>query len=252
MRKFNDIYKDKLNESESLHESKVLESFKQVYNALLENYKTNDLYKLTESNQLAFLSELSHYWSEDEGLSDKGKLFLENRSSSLTSNSTSEQKKNYIKSKIKGVVNESLRLLDLKYKVYDVIDDVYKQVNGQSINDVLTPNEIVTVIKESLNECFGPFVKNINIELNESATAADNESIQLYEKEYSEEKRKELSKKGYAEVNGSYPIVNKSDLKNAIKSFGRSKNKDLTKKHIIKRAKALDAVNLLPKDWSEK
>ena len=49
---------------------------------------------------------------------------------------------------------------------------------------------------------------------------------------------------------GSYPIENKQDLKNAIKAFGRTgSNKAQTKKHIIKRAKALNAINLLPEKW---
>ena len=48
---------------------------------------------------------------------------------------------------------------------------------------------------------------------------------------------------------GSYPIHNVSDLKNAIASFGRAKNPELTKKWIIKRAKELDATDLLPEAW---
>jgi hypothetical protein len=48
---------------------------------------------------------------------------------------------------------------------------------------------------------------------------------------------------------GAFPIANKSDLKNAIQSFGRAKNKDLAKKHIVKRAKALGASDLIPEKW---
>lgn len=49
---------------------------------------------------------------------------------------------------------------------------------------------------------------------------------------------------------GSYPIVTKQDLKNAIKAFGRTgTNKAETKKHIIKRAKVLGAIDLIPNNW---
>jgi hypothetical protein len=247
MRKFNDIYKAKLNESESIHESQVLDSFKQVYKVLLETYKVNEFYSLNENTQLAFLTELNEYWTEENGISAKGQLFLENKSSLLTENSTDDQKKNFIKNKLNVIVNESIRQIDLKYKVYDIIDEVYKQINANSIDDVLDPKELTNTIKESLSECFGKFVKGISNELNESST--DQNKNQLYEKQYSEEKRKELAKKGYAMSKGEYPIVTKKDLENAIKSYGRSADKPATKKHIIKRAKALGAMDLIPENW---
>ncbi len=50
---------------------------------------------------------------------------------------------------------------------------------------------------------------------------------------------------------GSFPIENKSDLKNAISAYGRAKNKARAKAHIIKRAKALGATNMLPDDWKD-
>jgi len=68
----------------------------------------------------------------------------------------------------------------------------------------------------------------------------------LEEREFSEEERKELAKKGLALPNGSFPIVNVDDLKNAILSFGLAKNKSEAAKFIAKRAKALGADDLLP------
>ena len=67
--------------------------------------------------------------------------------------------------------------------------------------------------------------------------------------EFSTDQRKELSAKKMSLPDGSYPIRNVSDLKNAIASFGRAKNPELTKKWIIKRAKELDATDLLPEAW---
>lgn len=67
--------------------------------------------------------------------------------------------------------------------------------------------------------------------------------------EFSADQRKELSTKKMSLPDGSYPIRNVSDLKNAIASFGRAKNPELTKKWIIKRAKELDATDLLPEAW---
>ena len=47
----------------------------------------------------------------------------------------------------------------------------------------------------------------------------------------------------------SFPIETVQDLKNAIRAFGRAKNKAKVKAHIIARAKALGATSLLPDDW---
>lgn len=48
---------------------------------------------------------------------------------------------------------------------------------------------------------------------------------------------------------GSFPIRNIKDLSNAIKSFGLSKNPAQAKAWIMKRAKELNAENMLPKQW---
>ena len=71
----------------------------------------------------------------------------------------------------------------------------------------------------------------------------------IQKREFSDEKRQELADKGHAMPDGSFPIENVTDLHNAIQSIGRSKNYSKTKKHIIQRAKELEATNILPDDW---
>lgn len=68
---------------------------------------------------------------------------------------------------------------------------------------------------------------------------------------FSGDKRKKLAQKGQALKDGSFPIANKSDLRNAIQAYGRASNKAAAKRHIIKRAKALGATNMLPDDWKK-
>lgn len=67
---------------------------------------------------------------------------------------------------------------------------------------------------------------------------------------YSEERRTELAEGGMALPDGSYPIVDEADLKNAIQAFGRAKDKEAAKRHIMKRAKALGKEDLIPEEWS--
>jgi DNA-binding ferritin-like protein len=69
----------------------------------------------------------------------------------------------------------------------------------------------------------------------------------------SEEMRKDLAKSGKALPDGSYPIRNVSDLKKAIRAYGRSNPSDRAKvrKHIVKRAKSLGKPELIPSNWKE-
>ena len=72
----------------------------------------------------------------------------------------------------------------------------------------------------------------------------------LFKREFSDEERKKLADEGKAMPDGSFPIENKEDLKNAIQAYGRAKDKEAAKKHIIARAKALGLVSELPEDWT--
>lgn len=69
-------------------------------------------------------------------------------------------------------------------------------------------------------------------------------------RKFSTEERKALAESGKALSDGSFPIVNTSDLRNAISSFGRAAGKARARKHIIKRARALGATEMLPETWN--
>lgn len=62
--------------------------------------------------------------------------------------------------------------------------------------------------------------------------------------------RRQLAKSGAARSDGSFPIRNEQDLRNAIRAIGRAKNPAAAKRHIISRAKSLGLTSLLPKDWT--
>jgi 8-oxo-dGTP pyrophosphatase MutT (NUDIX family) len=70
-------------------------------------------------------------------------------------------------------------------------------------------------------------------------------------RDVSTEERKDLADEGAAMPDGSYPIANCSDLKNAIQAIGRAKDPEAVKRHIRKRKSALgcDEVDL-PDTWS--
>ena len=76
------------------------------------------------------------------------------------------------------------------------------------------------------------------------------ESFESYGKfvseNYDTEQRKEMAAKGFALADGSFPIANLEDLKNAIMAYGRAKDQAKAAKFIAKRAKALGAEDLIP------
>lgn len=168
MRKFGVVFKEKQNKAVTLHESNVLSDFKKIYSSLLEHYNLTNINDLKESSQVSFLTELSKYWTEEEGLNLLGEKFIKKKSLILTENSTPLQKKNYLKTKTTNILNELMRQGDIKYKIYSILDEMYDQTNVQSIDDVLTPAVISKVLAESLNESFSALVNNISHELNES------------------------------------------------------------------------------------
>lgn len=61
--------------------------------------------------------------------------------------------------------------------------------------------------------------------------------------------RRQLAGSGAALGDGSFPIRNEQDLRNAIRAIGRSKNPAAAKRHIIQRARSLGLMNVLPESW---
>jgi len=69
---------------------------------------------------------------------------------------------------------------------------------------------------------------------------------------YSREQREDMAESGEALPDGSYPIADKADLQNAIQAYGRAKDKEAAKAHIMKRAKELGLEEMLPENWTGK
>ena len=71
-------------------------------------------------------------------------------------------------------------------------------------------------------------------------------------REFSGATRERMAESGTAMPDGSFPIANRSDLMNAIRSVGRAKDYGAARAHIIRRARALNAMDMLPEDWRNK
>lgn len=75
------------------------------------------------------------------------------------------------------------------------------------------------------------------------------ERAQEEKRMFSTEERDEMAEEGEALPDGSYPIANEDDLKNAIQAFGRAKDPEAAKAHIMKRAKDLGLEDMIPENW---
>lgn len=92
---------------------------------------------------------------------------------------------------------------------------------------------------------------------NHDHTADQMKSLLLYgggedaetKRDYSAAQRSEMAKSGEARPDGSYPIKDKTDLKNAITTIGLGGNTSADRAHIKKRAAALGAEDMIPADW---
>jgi hypothetical protein len=69
-------------------------------------------------------------------------------------------------------------------------------------------------------------------------------------REVSDAERERLAKEGKAMPDGSFPVADVDDLKNAVQAAGRAKNPKDVHAFLKKRAKELDASDLIPGDWA--
>lgn len=138
-------------------------------------------------------------------------------------------------------------------------DDLFESIDttkgGLNVRNLLFENEI---IKGEYKSPYGQWHK-IEWDVNGTALNIGNKynefvhSIKLDEavnkKDFYTKERESLAKKDEALPDGSFPIRNKQDLKDAIRSFGRAKDKEKAKSWITKRAKELKLSDLIPEKW---
>lgn len=110
------------------------------------------------------------------------------------------------------------------------------QASGEPVVDLtlLTPEELATYDEMSPQE---------------QIRFATERGLILNFRDYSEEERRELAEEGKALPDGSFPIADVEDLRNAIQSIGRAGDPDEAKAHIKKRARELDQEGLIPEGW---
>ena len=82
------------------------------------------------------------------------------------------------------------------------------------------------------------------------APASELVTAGLTARAYSTEERERMADKGQALPDGSFPIADEEDLRNAIQAIGRASDPDAARAHIRKRARALGLSDLIPESWT--
>jgi hypothetical protein len=165
---------------------------------------------------------LNSYWSEEEGVSERGKKFLQTRSDVLSESSTSLQKKNFFKNKAAVIINETIRQSELKWKLYDIIDEMFNEVQASNVADILSPDIISDIIQESVKTTLDKFIKEIRTELNQSAVEVDINEAKKNKKDPKAETRNRgdvVFPAGSSSVKDDkdhFPINNAAQARNAL------------------------------------
>lgn len=126
--------------------------------------------------------------------------------------------------------------IDGALKCFDPTDDDYNIAQGVALLGAA----------EASSDCL--------LDLLGAVDADDPRSLELVGEErakYTADQIKTMVKSGAAMSDGGYPIGDKQDLQNAIHAVGRGGTDHNTiRQHIIKRAKALGASDMIPDTWN--
>ena len=87
--------------------------------------------------------------------------------------------------------------------------------------------------------------ENMNENNNEIEPVED----EMAKRDYTTQQRNRMAHEGQAMPDGSFPIANEQDLRNAIQSVGRASDPAAARRHIARRARALGLTDLLPEEW---
>ena len=95
--------------------------------------------------------------------------FVEAKEATLNESSTDDQKKDHLQNKAQIIISETLRQSNIKWKIYNVIDEMYKEVKASDLSEVLSAEDLYGSIKESFVKSLREFLVEINYELKENS-----------------------------------------------------------------------------------
>jgi len=192
----------------------------------------SEVFKYNENHD-----ERGRFSSGDGGGSGDGKADA--------SSVTSKIESGYANALSSGDVGDRLDAAQVREDAYGHLDDARDHIaSGNTRAAARSFSNAANVLDEH------PAFAEAASEARSAASAIRGKSASIVKRDVSDKERQALAARGAAMPDGSYPIANVSDLKNAIQAFGRAKNPAAVKKHIIRRARALHALDVLPEEWN--
>lgn len=133
----------------------------------------------------------------------------------------------------------------------------YPEMSKADINPTMAETENETESEDGYEGCGCPTCKELNVPCEKCPVCSKEmdkgiHSHSIEKKDYPSKARERMASEGQAMPDGSFPIANATDLRNAIQSVGRAKDYNAAKQHIMRRARALGLVEMLPDDWRNK
>lgn len=122
-----------------------------------------------------------------------------------------------------------------------------KTTNAELSNKAFAAREVFAAIREQKNAQLSARAEELSQRFETQFSYLDDFAY------ISRRERKSLAEEGKAMTDGSFPIRNISDLKNAIQSYGRANESERAsvKRFIEKRARSLKRPDLIPSEWKE-
>jgi hypothetical protein len=127
-------------------------------------------------------------------------------------------------------------LTQLAAAVGDQADQVYEQLAATDLSPQIAEQLMVHLLAGAFRDI--------------PMTTVERIGARLVDRDFSPEERRRMAKSKVAMPDGSYPIPDRDALRRAIAAYGRGGNKAAVRRHIIKRARALGATDMLPDGWS--
>lgn len=125
----------------------------------------------------------------------------------------------------------------------------YEEFAKVALDSGMTAEDVAEIVADMESEA-ADYRKALMEGLADAGFGADYRDAE--KREFSGREREKMAERGKAMNDGSFPIEDEADLKNAIRAIGRAKDGDKAKAHIIRRAKALGLTDMLPSGWVSK
>ncbi len=207
-----------------------------------------------DNSRVAVIGRIDEYWKVDNG------EYVEVRWRGVV-----HPGKPYAAQAIEGIIDGSYGGLSI------IADDISVDVESSTLNAETAPDGTQPVVdvnhlrirrhdmvptpayQEAYIALGAEFPDELDDEELEALKACGCDMVESEQDAYrdvSPDERKKLADEGKALPDGSFPIANEEDLRNAIQAIGRASDPEEAKRHIKKRARELGKEDLIPEDWS--